>query len=86
MTFRSSIGVHFRHRSGEKLRLFVSALSTLHQVHGTLQQQNGRVVAATVNGISPGWALATSPSFRASEGRFNCIKDPHEFKTFCSKD
>jgi hypothetical protein len=74
MTFRSSMGVHLKHRSGEKLRLFVSTLSTLHQMHGTLQQQNGRVAEGSVKGISLGWALATSPGFRASEGRLIVLR------------
>jgi len=64
-TNRSAFSQHL----GTALRLTISARSTLHQMHGTLQQENGEFPTGYSHGYATSSALATSTAFQASDGR-----------------
>src|SRR5439155_27055811 len=64
-TNRSACSQHL----GTALRLTISARATLHQMHGTLQQENGKFTTGYSHCAATSSALATSTPFRASDGR-----------------
>ena len=59
----------FRPRLGKELGLIVSAMSTLHQMQGVLQQESWEWRERDAGLELPPCLVATSPAFRASEGR-----------------